>query len=202
MKEKIIQKAIELFMMYGIKSVSMDDIARHAGMSKKTLYLNIEDKKALIQDALKSYLKSDLEKMQLIFNASSHNALQKMIAFQMNSVDLLSKMKPTLLYDMRKYYRDSWKIMNDFYFKDVLKILEQNIQEGQIQGIYRSCVQSSIIAKVFIRTIYSFNDETYYPFHEFRFMDLHNQATWYHLYGIVSQKGFTQLTEYLENQKS
>ncbi|MDP4588692.1 MAG: TetR/AcrR family transcriptional regulator, partial [Flavobacteriales bacterium] len=49
---EIIQKATEIFMQYGIKSVNMDDIARHLGISKKTLYKYVSDKKELVRKGM------------------------------------------------------------------------------------------------------------------------------------------------------
>ncbi|NTW32950.1 MAG: TetR/AcrR family transcriptional regulator, partial [Bacteroidetes bacterium] len=47
--EEIIKKVLELYMKFGIKSVSMDDAARELGISKKTLYQYFKDKDELVK---------------------------------------------------------------------------------------------------------------------------------------------------------
>ena len=47
-QERIVVKAHELFMRYGIRSISMDEIATHLGISKKTIYQFFADKDALV----------------------------------------------------------------------------------------------------------------------------------------------------------
>ncbi|RZL39733.1 MAG: TetR/AcrR family transcriptional regulator, partial [Pedobacter sp.] len=47
-KDYIITEADKLFCQYGFKSVTMDDIAKHLGVSKKTIYQNFKDKNELI----------------------------------------------------------------------------------------------------------------------------------------------------------
>ena len=48
LRKKILEGTKELFMRYGIRSVSMDDIARHLSVSKKTLYQHFADKDELV----------------------------------------------------------------------------------------------------------------------------------------------------------
>ena len=51
-KEQIINTAFDLFSQYGIKSVSMDDVAKAAGISKRTLYESFEDKETLLIEGI------------------------------------------------------------------------------------------------------------------------------------------------------
>ena len=52
-KEQVMTTALDMFSQYGIKSVSMDDIARNTGISKRTIYEFFEDKETLLQEAIK-----------------------------------------------------------------------------------------------------------------------------------------------------
>ena len=75
-KERIRQKADELFMKYGIRSVSMDDIANALGMSKKTIYQYFVDKDELVD----SVVEFDINSMQtdcLALIKDAHDAVQE-----------------------------------------------------------------------------------------------------------------------------
>ena len=58
-KQQIVTKARDLFMRYGIKSISMDDLARELGMSKKTVYQYVENKADLIQKVFEDHLEEE-----------------------------------------------------------------------------------------------------------------------------------------------
>ncbi|MBA7563974.1 hypothetical protein ES708_05636 [subsurface metagenome] len=52
-KNKIlIEKARELYYKYGIKSITMDDVAREMGISKKTLYQEVKNKTELVEKVI------------------------------------------------------------------------------------------------------------------------------------------------------
>ncbi|HEX6193727.1 MAG TPA: helix-turn-helix domain-containing protein, partial [Chitinophagaceae bacterium] len=55
-KERIQNKAEELFMQFGIRSVSMDDIANNLGMSKKTVYQYFVDKDELVEAVVQAHI--------------------------------------------------------------------------------------------------------------------------------------------------
>jgi AcrR family transcriptional regulator len=50
--QHITQTAYDLFMRYGFKAVTVDEIAKHAGISKKTLYENFSDKDTIVYAVL------------------------------------------------------------------------------------------------------------------------------------------------------
>ena len=55
-KKKIVRGAENLFTKYGVRSISMDDIARHLSVSKKTLYQHFEDKEDIVTSAVQSHI--------------------------------------------------------------------------------------------------------------------------------------------------
>ena len=59
-KDKILAGSEALFMKYGIRSVSMDDIARHLAVSKKTLYQHFADKDELVTVMSQEHMKREI----------------------------------------------------------------------------------------------------------------------------------------------
>ena len=57
---QIINKAEDLFLRYGLKSVTMDDIARKLGISKKTLYQYVENKTDLVSKIMLAHIEEEL----------------------------------------------------------------------------------------------------------------------------------------------
>ena len=195
MKEQIKKVAIDLFMKYGLKSVSMDDIAKAAGISKKTIYINIEDKKSLVHDSLIDFITQDKEHVLNAINRKDCNALEKMIIIAQQGIDMFKKIKPTVIYDLKKYYRNSWEVVQSYHFEFMHSIIKQNILEGQQEDVYRSDVDADIISKLFIGKMIMLAEEDQFPINEYPKPKLFVQQLLYHLYGLVNYKHYRQLEE-------
>ncbi len=103
MKERIIKSALNLFWRYGIKSVTMDDIAKDLGISKRTIYQHYSDKEAILALVIQEEIKSQKCEMEKLDQQAS-NPIEQMMYSSTQMRDTLSNMNPTLLYDLKKYY--------------------------------------------------------------------------------------------------
>src|SRR3954464_10578935 len=56
-QEKILKTSLALFFKYGIKHITMDDIAKELGMSKKTIYQFFKEKDDLVNQLCEAQLK-------------------------------------------------------------------------------------------------------------------------------------------------
>src|SRR6476620_472549 len=103
MKERIQQKARELFMRYGFRSVTMDEIAAQMGISKKTLYQFFEDKDALVEAVMQAEM-AYMQKECTRQNQESENAIEEMFK-DMDSMEVIvDSLNPQILYDLEKFY--------------------------------------------------------------------------------------------------
>ena len=193
MKEKIIHAAVELFMKYGLKSVSMDDIAKSVGISKKTLYLNISDKQTLVEETLKEFLAKDQCYMLEITNRKDYNALEKMVDLTKKGIEIFRKIRPTLMYDLKKYYRDCWDMLQNHHVGFMHNIIRENIEQGQKEQVYRSDIDADIISKLFIGKIIILAEEDQFPIAQYSKPYLYLQQLLYHLYGIVNYDNYPKL---------
>ena len=111
--ERIIQGGEELFLTAGIKSVTMDDIAKHLGMSKKTIYQFFKDKNELVIALTKKKLKEDEDQVAEIISRSG-NVIEEMINMMKCSEEIFSRINPIVIHDMQKYHPDAWKQFQNF----------------------------------------------------------------------------------------
>ena len=109
LREKILLKVTELFMRYGVKSISMDDISSQLGISKKTLYQFVDNKKDLIQKVFERHIEEEMAAMKIIVN-ESENAVEEIVRIAQYVTQLLREMSPKTLYDLQKYYRSIWDL--------------------------------------------------------------------------------------------
>lgn len=185
---KIYNGVVELFMQYGIKSVSMDDIAGKLGISKKTIYNYIENKNDLVQKIIARYIRED-EEVFMLMAQNSENAIEEMINISRHVLKFLRSMKPSLIYDLKKYYRESWNLVEKEHFLFIKETIKKNIERGIKEGLYRKNTNAEIIARFYSQLAQGVSDEKTFPLNEFSRAELFEENVCYHMHGIVNESG-------------
>lgn len=193
--DKIIGVSERLFMTYGVKSISMDDIASELGMSKKTIYKYVDTKEKLIRITLMQYLRADKKTVTKICE-ESENAVQEFILLGKHTMSMLRKLKPTLIFDLKKYHAKNWKLVEEHHFQFIHEIIFQNISRGISEGLYRDNLNIDIIAKLYMSKSIKISDDQTFPLYKYPRDVLFKEHLLYHLYGILSDKGLETLNKY------
>lgn len=193
MKERIKNIALGLFMKYGIKSVSMDDIAKEAGISKKTIYQHITDKKTLILETLQDFISEDQRMVREAIGRKDIDAVEQMIIITTQGIKILKKIKPTVIYDLQKYYSEAWSLVEDHHFGFMRSIIHQNIEQGKKEKNYRADIDATIISNLFVNKMIMLSDEEEFPAAEYDRAYLFGQQLLYHLHGIVHSSQYQRL---------
>lgn len=189
----LFQKSAELFKKHGVKNLTMDDVAKELGMSKKTIYRFVQDKADLVRKAMEIYLAGDKEQLEAIVR-KSENAVEGMIQMIAYFFNQVTEFDTSALVDIQKYYQDSWEMYNDYRYKYVLSLIADNLRNGIKQGFYRNDFDADIISKIYISAVDVLIDQRLFPSKKYAFIDIYKEFLKYHLRGVVSPKGL----EYLE----
>ena len=134
--ERIIKGAEDLFLTAGIKSITMDDIARHLGMSKKTIYQFFKDKNELVVALTKKKLKEDEDQMNEIISKSA-NVIEEMINMTKCSEEIFSRINPIVIHDLQKYHAEAWEDFQRFKAGVLIQKMEELLTKGMGQGYIR-----------------------------------------------------------------
>ncbi len=196
---EIFEKVNDLFMKYGIKSVSMDDIARALGISKKTLYLFVDNKADLINKSIELHLlkeKQDIEEITSI----SKDPIDEMLNIARHIVKMLRQVNPSTMYDLQKYYKPSWDLMQSLHQIHIYDVIKNNIQTGIEIGLYRENLQPDIIAKFYVGKSLILVDEDIFPMSDYNREKLFTEFINYHIHGIASKKGLDLLEKHLKEK--
>ncbi len=192
----ILGQAEQLFFKYGIKSISMDDLSKEMRISKKTLYYFVENKEQLVFLVIQNHLKQEQKKVEETTKKAS-NSIEEFVMILMTSYSQISEMNASTLYDIQKYYPQSWDQFTEHKEKYIQSYILHNLQKGITEELYRSELNPEIIALIYINcidVIIRISSEKY---------DKNNMAIMlreyvnYHLHGIVSAKGKEYLNNYL-----
>lgn len=192
---QIISACHQLFLRYGVKSVTMDDIARELGMSKKTLYVYFKDKKDLIMKVVSGYLDYHRAQMDAIF-AKKLNAIDELFEIYAKNKSELGEMKAMVLFELRKYYPEAWKKYENFKRSYIPSCVEENLNRGKKEGLYRNNLNSRIIAIAYTNLVNLIFESDQFGEKEFDFKTLYLELFYYHIRGIASEKG----NEYIDMQ--
>ena len=193
--ERIIAGGEELFLSAGIKSVTMDDIAKHLGMSKKTIYQLFKDKNELVMALVKKKLQDDEDQMCDIINQSG-NVIEKMINMMKCSEEIFSRINPIVIHDLQKYHPDAWKQFQNFKSGVLMRTLEDLLSEGVKQGYIRPDIDVKIIARMRVTQVELGFNTTIFPVAEFNTWKVQQQFMEHFNYGICTLKGYKLLNEY------
>jgi AcrR family transcriptional regulator len=194
-QERIIEKAHELFLRYGIRSISMDEIAHHLGMSKKTIYQFFTDKDALVEAVVDMELNSN-ENECLICTQRSENPVHEIYLGMEMMDDMLRLTNPALIYDMQKYHPSSYRKLENHQQGFLFGLIRENLLRGVEQGLYRPEINVNILAKYRLLSVFMvFNPEAF-PAGKSDLGAIVCELTLNFLYGICTPKGQKLIQKY------
>ncbi len=121
-----LERVEKLFIRYGIKSITMDDVAADLGISKKTLYQMVESKDALVINVLQHHISR--EKATCLDLAKlAPNALEEIFIIMDSNSQEMAQMKHNIINDLQKYHREAWELIQKFHFEFVFKVIRENL---------------------------------------------------------------------------
>src|SRR5438067_3194155 len=198
-KERILVKAHELFNRYGIRSVSMDDIAAQLGMSKKTLYQYYADKDELVNAVFSNILNTN--KSQCIScNKIKENAIHEVFLYFEMVEEMLSNMNPSVLFDMQKYHPSAFRKFLDYKNNFLHKMIKENLRHGMQEELYREDIDIEILSRYRLYTIMLAFDSDVFPTNKSNLVYIEQQLLENFLYGLATPKGQKLIQKY-KNQR-
>lgn len=197
--ERIQQKAHGLFMQFGLRSVSMDDIANSLGISKKTIYHYYADKDELVDAVIDAEFRKN-ESICEYDRVNSKNAIDEIFMAMDKVVEMFSTMNPSLVFDMQKYYPKAFqkflKHKNDYIYN----IIRNNIIRGISEELYRPDMNVDIISRFRVESIMiPFNPEFHIKM-KYNMAEIEEEFIIHFLFGMASPKGYKMIVKYQQER--
>ncbi len=184
----ILKQVRRLYQRYGIKSVTMDDVAKHLGISKKTLYEYFTDKEDLVRNVFKfehdhwAGFLGAIEDKKL-------NAIEELFEVYKMINAMFREFNPSMEYDLRKYYPDLFIQVKEVRRKRMFELVFDNLNKGKMEGLYRKELNAKIIAKLHVFRTESFFDNDMFTQEELISFKMFHEVFVYHLQGILNNDG-------------
>lgn len=197
LRDRIIEEATSTFFRLGIKAVTMDDIARGIGVSKKTLYTEFSNKKALVYAVMERYL---IEDRQVCEETLSENvsAIEELLCLRDHMEKRISQINPLLIIETYKYYPQTWALLAKYKEEYVLDMMKQNLKRGVKEGLYRANIDVDIMARLKLAQFDIAIEGIVFPIDKYNFILVNEQLLYQFLYGICSIKGHQFINNYLK----
>lgn len=203
MEEKVkqyLQEISKVFMQHGVRSTSMDDIAKTLGISKKTLYRYFTDKNDVVMQVVSFHM----DQTNCYFKdmmKNDGNAIDVLLDVSRFLISTFGKLSSTISNDLKKYYPEAHRLLEEHRQTHVLENIEKNLNRGIQEGIYREDIDTHIIAYFYLLRIdHLFSFEVQEDFQEYKMVDLVKELFIYHIRGIANEKGIAHLeNKLLEN---
>ncbi|AOW21440.1 TetR/AcrR family transcriptional regulator [Urechidicola croceus] len=201
MKEKILEKSAEMFLNYGFKSVTMDDIAEQLGISKKTIYAHFENKTKLVQEATLAVFESISYGIDCICKLEK-NPIEELFAIKTFVLEHLKNEKSSPQYQLQKYYPKLFSSLKKKQLEVMRECVVENLNKGIIQEYYRNELDVNFISRVYFNGMIGIKDVETFPSSEYEPKYLMESYLEYHIRAIATEKGLQTLQNLLSNNEN
>lgn len=194
-QEKILRTSLELFFKYGIKRVTMDDIAKELGMSKKTIYQFYKEK----DDLVNQLCEIEMMKQEMQFDEIRNQAndpIHEIMLISIRMREMMQNINPIFFLDLQKFYPKAFaqfqKFKEECAYKDILR----NIGEGKQIGVYREDINEEFVSRYRMAQIDMLMFGNYFSYEKISFTKSHELVLDMFVYGICTVKGHKLINNY------
>lgn len=199
-KERIMLKAEELFMQFGIRSVSMDDIANNLGMSKKTLYQYYADKDELVEAVIDNHI-TGMQHDCMGVKKDAKDAIHEIFITLDRIMDEFNNMNPMLLYDLEKFHFRSYQRFRDHKDRFLAQMVRDNIAWGIKDELYRPEINVEVLCKFRLESMMIPFNVGIYPPGKYNLGSLSEEILLHFVYGIATVKGHKLIQKYNQQRQ-
>jgi AcrR family transcriptional regulator len=198
-QERIRLKADELFRRYGIRSVTMDEIAAQLGMSKKTIYQYYADKDQLVDAVAVDEINYSQECCTKDV-ASSANAVEEIFRVMEFVEVMFRNMNPSMLHDLEKYHPLGYRKFLEHKNKFLYDMIKKNIERGIEEELYRPEIDIEIMVRYRLETMMLGFNTSLFPTVKFNLVKVHQEVLEHFLYGLATLKGYKLILKYKQQR--
>lgn len=199
MRNKIISNASDLFLNYGFKSVTMDDIASAIGISKKTIYQHFSNKTELVEATTMSLFKSISEGIDQIC-ALENCPIEEIYDIKQFVMRHLKDEKSSPQYQLQKYYPQICSTLKNKQYDVMHSCVTKNLQRGVSLELYRDTINIEFITRIYFTGMTTIKDKDLFPNQLFSMKMLMENYLEYHLRGICTEKGIKKLNSIIKQK--
>ncbi|HXB35795.1 MAG TPA: TetR/AcrR family transcriptional regulator [Puia sp.] len=201
-KERILMKAADLFCRYGIRTITMDEIASQLGISKKTIYQFFTDK----DDMVSAVIEQEIQRNEMEcgnFREAASDAVHQIFLALQSLEEMLKYTNPLMLYDLEKHHPASFQKLREYKYRFLYQVILENLEWGVSTDLYRPDIDKDIVAKARIEAAFLVFNPDVFPHSRYRISEVNFELAMLFLHGVATDKGKQLIESYTaeRNQK-
>jgi len=192
---KIMDKSDELMLRLGVRTVTMDMLAKELGISKKTIYQYFINKAALVH----ACVARDLEKSQQYISLQiddSRDAVEELVNISAYFVEQFRQMQSGIMFELEWHYTDSWELIVEHKMGFALGVINANLARGIKEGLYRKDINKDMVAKFYIGNTDMIFNQQFFPYPQYKITEIYLEVVNNHLHAIATQDGLEKFKLY------
>ena len=198
-RDRIKKATHDMVMQYGIRSVSMDDIATALGISKKTIYQYFSDKDELVAAVVQDLIQYNQQCCTNDRSIAKDAVHEVFLAMQMMQ-EMFENMNPSILYDLEKFHPGAFALFREHKYNFLYQVLKENFERGIREELFRDDLVIEVMIKTRLECMMLAFNQQIFPKNKFRLVDVETQLTEHYLFGIASLKGFKLILKYKQER--
>lgn len=195
--QEILDGSREVFMKYGIKAVSMDDVCHELGISKKTIYQYFSNKAHLLESVLDRMHDSG-KLLEEVFKQRGLNAIDTLLEVSKMLNDHMKETNPIISFELKKYYPEIYKKQLEKRRNETYRHVKENLMQGISENLYRNEIDVELVASLYIKEMETTLDQDFYCPKKVSFSKIFEVMFEKYIRGIANEKG----VKYFEEKKA
>jgi TetR/AcrR family transcriptional regulator, cholesterol catabolism regulator len=197
-KERILVGVEELFMRYGVKSMTMDDIAQQLSVSKKTIYQHFKDKNELVESVLQNHMRQERTCVMDI-KSKSANAIEEIFLMSKHMKQGMMDMNPSLIFDIQKFHQEAWIYFREHKHEIFTQNIIDNLKWGIAEKYYRQEIDPEILGVFRVEQIELGFNSLKFSTKNYTVLEIQLELLNHFIHGIVTPLGLQKYNEYIQN---
>ena len=200
MKERILAEAEQLFWKYGVRSVTMEDIAKRLGISKKTIYQHFSDKEEILYQVITDKTVRNQSEMDCRV-VEGLNPVEEILYMLTMMQKHAGQVSPNLLIDVQRHYPQAFALFRRYKEEYIIQFILENIQKGISLGLYRSDLNPAILARLRVEQIELAFNNTIFPTDQYSMLQIQHELMHHFVRGMLTEQGFTTYNNYINQEE-
>lgn len=187
-------------MQLGTRNVSMDDIARELGMSKKTIYQYYADKDELV-NAVLDFILNKMKKDCDEYCVKAKDAIHELFLIMELMVVQFRNLNPIILHDLEKNHSGAYKKFLNYKHEYLYTVVTENMKRGIREGLFREDLNVDVISRFRLESMMMPFNTQIFPSPRYNFVEVVQIIMEHYMFGVASAKGHTRIEKYKTERK-
>ena len=187
-RQRILEIAMAQFARFGVRTITMEDLARQAGISKKTIYQEFEDKKDLVKAVFAAILEQDRKRLAFILEQGD-GVIEHLVQTSKMMRERLTSINPLVILEVQKYFPEAWNLFESFKQETIQQDLIKVLERGKELGYFRPEIDSRVLARVRLTQVTTAFDPKNFADPEYNLVEDQMIILDHFLHGIFTEKG-------------